>query len=904
MATIVEIREKYPQYSDMPDAALADALHSKFYADMPKTDFYTKIGLTQQYGSAVPSATPVRQDAIPQARAPSRGALDYIAGIPETAVTAGFGMLKGAVAPFAAVAGELLGGVNTPQGRAQGARFGKNVESALTYTPQTQTAQDIINYAGEKLQGVDFNAIPFAQGSTIAALAPAAIRQAPTAIKNEASYLKNTIAEIPVVKASREKTAAANLASSYENAARIEASDLAVNKYGLAIDPEVSNPTTGAKVRGAIVGERNVSNMMAEQNQPKVTTALKEEVGIPPTKILNEETFKEARSAPEITQPYDKVKAIPEVRINPNTLDDIESAKREALIGEKKSDTAHIAQRLDDVKADVLAGGDGSRFLASVQQLRQEAQSIYRKKDPLTQLERREAEAIMRVADILEGVLTDNLPVIRDRDAFLKARTALAKLYQLEEATDLATGIPDPRVLAKMVGDKRPISGVARDIGLIAANFPDAVTPMGKGGLTFPRITRATLPGALGAMVGLPLGPAGSLVGAAIGTGVGEITKRVMAKNMLTPEFQARNAVAPDYRPTPFPVNNLRPVTPGAQPAPNATNIVPFDPRNALLEPEIRPNFVFGKSPIPADPFFDVRPLNVTGAPSAEGPNRSFARSNPQLPAPSPQSTLASVASEEARRTRMAQMAEAEGLAAEKQNFVRTPTKGEVILDIDPITGKLLQQTSRGIKGATLETFQDYTSTLRSAIDKLSSRSTIFEPINIQKVKTGKFDKTGKPIYAYRRTSLTPVVEKGNRAFDLTAAEKVAFDKTKLYIAEVDPSFKTLSDKEIVSRMLDRKWVEDAVVTARQKSLALDQAAIRSRSPEMMDARASAAQNAELARRAEEASLQMKSTLDLLEDRLVKLRADASGKRQGPKTQGAIRNNLTANQNRNKLRDE
>jgi hypothetical protein len=104
--------------------------------------------------------------------------------------------------------------------------------------------------------------------------------------------------------------------------------------------------------------------------------------------------------------------------------------------------------------------------------------------------------------------------------------------------------------------------------------------------------------------------------------------------------------------------------------------------------------------------------------------------------------------------------------------------------------------------------------------------------------------------------------------------------------------------------MLDRKWVEDAVVTARQKSLALDEAAIRSRSPEMMNARASAAQNAELVRQAEEASGQMKTTLDLLEDRLVKLRADASSKRQGPKTQGAIRNNLTANQNRNKLRED
>jgi len=60
MATIAEVREKYPQYSDMPDAALADALHSKFYADMPKTDFYTKIGLTPSEG--MPKTRTAAQD--------------------------------------------------------------------------------------------------------------------------------------------------------------------------------------------------------------------------------------------------------------------------------------------------------------------------------------------------------------------------------------------------------------------------------------------------------------------------------------------------------------------------------------------------------------------------------------------------------------------------------------------------------------------------------------------------------------------------------------------------------------------------------------------------------------------------------------------------------------------------
>ena len=46
MPTIQEIRQKYPQYSDMSDDQLAGALHSKFYSDIPRDDFNKRIGLT------------------------------------------------------------------------------------------------------------------------------------------------------------------------------------------------------------------------------------------------------------------------------------------------------------------------------------------------------------------------------------------------------------------------------------------------------------------------------------------------------------------------------------------------------------------------------------------------------------------------------------------------------------------------------------------------------------------------------------------------------------------------------------------------------------------------------------------------------------------------------------------
>lgn len=48
MASITEIRQQFPQYSDLPDAELASAIHRKFYSDMPAEQFNSKIGLVQQ----------------------------------------------------------------------------------------------------------------------------------------------------------------------------------------------------------------------------------------------------------------------------------------------------------------------------------------------------------------------------------------------------------------------------------------------------------------------------------------------------------------------------------------------------------------------------------------------------------------------------------------------------------------------------------------------------------------------------------------------------------------------------------------------------------------------------------------------------------------------------------------
>jgi hypothetical protein len=172
MATIAEIREKYPQYSDMPDAALADALHSKFYSDMPKPDFYTKIGLNvappSPYGSAVPQLDAqgqlIRQpDAIPDGRPeiPSWGEQNPRAyKLASGALDVAAPTIEGLAAAGGGVVGLAAGG---PPGAALGAGVGYGIGKELTTAAEValgrrapRTAQQTIS---EPSQNVALGAI-------------------------------------------------------------------------------------------------------------------------------------------------------------------------------------------------------------------------------------------------------------------------------------------------------------------------------------------------------------------------------------------------------------------------------------------------------------------------------------------------------------------------------------------------------------------------------------------------------------------------------------------------------------------------------------------------------------------------------------------------------------------------
>jgi chorismate mutase len=171
-----------------------------------------------------------------------------------------------------------------------------------------------------------------------------------------------------------------------------------------------------------------------------------------------------------------------------------------------------------------------------------------------------------------------------------------------------------------------------------------------------------------------------------------------------------------------------------------------------------------------------------------------------------------------------------------------------VVLELDPVTGKL-RSTSQGIKGATLEVVEDSGKALNSAATKVSS----------------------------------------GRRFDLTAEEKVAWEKTKVDLAVVDAGLAKLSDKALAEKAMDRAWVAETVAKAKQKAAAFAEIEQRSK-----DAQQVARARAERER--------LMDVLETLEPQLSRSRATSVGE-QGPKTREAIRNRL-APQNQNKLRND
>jgi hypothetical protein len=528
---------------------------------------------------------------------------------------------------------------------------------------------------------------------------PAGVRGTKNALGVAAPVVKNAMVaagETPlgqaVIKPLQERaarTAEERSAQSWQNATKIEAAQKA-QKLGIALNPAESNPTKANIAKSVVAGSKDINVKLNAANQPKWTQLAAKDMGLPENTVLNAKAFNEALD--KHSAPYETVRKIPVLTPDENVVRGIEGLRidRPAIGGETSAKA--VNSLVDDAVTKVTEGRSGAEIVNDIRKLRRDANAIYstQEKSGIPDPSRiAHADASIKIADQLEQLIEANVTDPKLIDQIRKARSAQAKVYDYERATDLATNKVDPQKLAKMLSEGKPLSGAAADMASIAANYPSVSTVGAEITKGFPRLTRSGVGGSLGfaagSMVGAPF------VGAVAGAGIGGLTSAIASKRMLSPKYQATHAVPQDFR---IPVNKL---APEVAPTPNLP--VPYDFRNALVEPApAGPNWVFGRS----------QPEVKVGMPQTA----------PMLPAPSAESTMQGVQQRRQYDYELQKYLD-EQAAQQAAAVPRAPTGAGTLFDLDPVTGKL-RSVSQGIKGATPETIISTGHSLKSAAEKVS----------------------------------------------------------------------------------------------------------------------------------------------------------------------------------------
>lgn len=182
MATITQIRQQYPQYADIPDVQLADALHQKFYSDMPKQDFYKSINLTG--ASLIPDSI----TSLPRREVSLR---DKIMGVIETPAIVAGGIGRAIVTPLARMYGEAYGGQGTPQGKEMGEAAARTA-SAQFYQPRTTTGPELVSTAADFLGAIPPTPLTSA-GTALSTLAGPAVNQLRPVLSQAIAPAKNAL---------------------------------------------------------------------------------------------------------------------------------------------------------------------------------------------------------------------------------------------------------------------------------------------------------------------------------------------------------------------------------------------------------------------------------------------------------------------------------------------------------------------------------------------------------------------------------------------------------------------------------------------------------------------------------------------------------------------------------------
>ena len=788
-----------------------------------------------------PQANPFNQFDATQK---SSGILGPIRG----AIEAGAGLISGMVtAPIvegAKIYGTLTSGkYGTPEGIRAGEEFGQRFQQNF-YQPRTDEGRRYLQAIGEAAARTGMQGVPLPVLADFGKGVAAATRAAPLAQQ------VSTAVQMPFEKQIQARREAASL-KDYARGPQIDAAAEA-QRLGIAVNPTDIEPSVSARFYSAAAGPRG-PEALANANKNQVRTVVLNEMDLPLNTQLNgSSAFSQARA--KLSTPYNLVKKLPIQQADDAMVQRLEGIRTDLDIIGAKDFAPAISKIVDDAISKTQSGLTGEALLKNIRVLRERARKTYgNKSSSIESLDI--ADTNLKIATELESMIDNSISNPKLLSEYRDARQKMARTYAYEGATDFNTGMVDVSKLARITAKDSNLTGDIASLGKIGGNFPDVFTTQAASKFyDLPRLSRSGLGGGAGALLGSNFGLTGSIVGGLIGGGVGEFGGKLAANRMANPNYQAGLNLS-DMR---IPVNQM---AAAMQPIPQNRAVVPYEAPVEVLQPgqgTYFPDFVLR----PSGPG----PLTTPGV--APGPAQIGMSQGPV----GGQMGALRIEDVRARDLSMRQGAAAESQQAAAAAAGRQPTGQGTPLMFDS-AGNLVEVPIGGSAVSLAPT------SLESAVQKLSGQ-VIEQPSTSYTTRTIAPKSGAQPYTRITKREGEPTFERGvSRAFDLTAEERIAWEKTKVGLATAAPEFKGLTDKALASKLMDQKWIQDTITKARERARGFDEIAARGANN---DIRRAAVVQREI----------LQDGLDALEETLRRGRP-VSGTGQGPKTRAAKANQLS-----------
>lgn len=335
-----------------------------------------------------------------------------------------------------AVGHAFLGGkYGTQEGAAEAQDFGSRVADAMTYDPKTDAGRERLDSFGKMVEA-----------SKVEGMGPMMPQGAP--------------AGGPAVIAGRQ----------------VAPKVIAAGRAGLAVTPDEAGAGIVGRTAAGLSGEAKLAKNISNRNQAPLIEKIANDLELPKDMPLDREALEGVRA--KQGQAYEVVRKTGRVTMDDQVRIDLDAAAQDVRTAANELDHRKESSLLKVV--DSLSSKetlDANTIVSEIKNLRKDAKKAFRGSDDELGI------GSLDVARALEDVLDRHIEALSTSneygslqispeamDALKKARVKIAQSYAADKALR-GTEI-NPQVYAKMLEDRVPLTGGAKEVGEFARDFP------------------------------------------------------------------------------------------------------------------------------------------------------------------------------------------------------------------------------------------------------------------------------------------------------------------------------------------------------------------------------------------------------------------------------------------------